>query len=129
MKQRNGGVDEERVTGDCKTYDPVCNLVEETTRNNREKLCSLIEDNFEKYRDEPKKQSSREENSCTLSISMALVLVFHSRHFCPGQGPLPHFFIHIHWTTGHSKNNLKPSNFLINEWVKGIMVYRTELRK
>lgn len=61
MEERNGGVDEERVTGDETADNPVGELVKEAAGNNGEQLRAPVEEYFEQNGDEPEHQSGQEE--------------------------------------------------------------------
>lgn len=57
MKERNRGVNKERVTRDGKPNDPIGKLVKATPSKDVKEVPPLVEEDLEENRDHPEKQS------------------------------------------------------------------------
>lgn len=80
MKERDGGVDKQRVLGDTDADDPVGELIEEKASNNREQLSSVVKQDLEQERENPYEEGRHEESPCFLLTSSRF------SHCCFGSG-------------------------------------------
>ncbi|KAL6010719.1 hypothetical protein ACLOJK_001159 [Asimina triloba] len=79
VKERDGGVDEERVSGESEVNDLVCRLEEAEAGNNREKLGPPVEQNLKHHGHDPQQQSRSEESRCFgVSVSSPSPRILHS---------------------------------------------------
>lgn len=79
MEKGNGGVNEERVTRDEKSNDPVGKLEEASTGHNRKQLGALVEQYLEQNREGPQEQSGQEEGA-SLAVQVVVALARCSCH-------------------------------------------------